>query len=326
MQAAPRACAPRASAAARAGRWRSPSAPRCRPASPARRPRTSWAAGSPHRRRARRSCARSSAQRAPAQQRPLHSSVITSSTPAPAKQTARRSRRAATDHGAPGKLAADIGDRRQRHHRVAEPVGRHAPSEPARGSDIGLRLVERQRSRLGAAPASRSRQRRCIHSHSSGCRRTYISSTSVQRCVNSRIGVGRVRARRLDRMLVDHPVAAVAAAAARTPASPARRCAAPAPPAPTSSPPAGRRSRRRPRPAVDVLIDQQRDAAFAGELAQHLAHRALPVDHRVAGARADALEQRVQRAGCRAAAPAPTSAATRSACAIACISQKPKCR
>jgi len=31
-----------------------------------------------------------------------------------------------------------------------------------------------------------SRQRRCIQSHSSGCRLTYISRTSVQRCVKSR--------------------------------------------------------------------------------------------------------------------------------------------
>jgi predicted amidohydrolase len=30
-----------------------------------------------------------------------------------------------------------------------------------------------------------SRHRRCIHSQNSGWRRTYISSTSVQRCVNS---------------------------------------------------------------------------------------------------------------------------------------------
>jgi len=38
-----------------------------------------------------------------------------------------------------------------------------------------------------------ARHRRCIHSHSSGFRRTYISSTSVQRCVNSPIGSAAVR-------------------------------------------------------------------------------------------------------------------------------------
>src|SRR5205814_3261 len=35
-----------------------------------------------------------------------------------------------------------------------------------------------------------SRQRRCIQSQSSGCRRTYVSSTFVHRCVNSRIASG----------------------------------------------------------------------------------------------------------------------------------------
>ena len=92
-----------------------------------------------------------------------------------------------------------------------------------------------------------SRHRRCIHSHSSGWRRTYISSTSVQRCVNSRTASALSARRRLDRVLVDHAIAARRRAAARTAARPARRSAAPAPRAPTSSPPAGRRSRRRSR-------------------------------------------------------------------------------
>ena len=145
-----------------------------------------------------------------------------------------------------------------------------------------------------ASRGSRSRQRRCIHSQRSGWRRTYISSTSVQRCVNSRTASGESVARRRHGVLVDEPVAS---AGQRQREHRDHRSARPQ---------RQRRQRggRRGRAAeevhvhrvgrVQMLVDQDRDATIRRQLPQHLADRALPVDHRVARARADALEHVVQ--------------------------------
>ena len=109
--------------------------------------------------------------------------------------------------------APDVGDRRQRHHGVAQPVGRqHEHAADLRGiATIAQSAAVTASSRLAASsarPGSRSRQRRCIHSQSSGSRRTYISSTSVQRCVNSRTASGESSRGGGDRLLVHEPVAA----------------------------------------------------------------------------------------------------------------------
>src|SRR6185295_10777578 len=45
---------------------------------------------------------------------------------------------------------------------------------------------------------------------------------------------------------------------------------------------------------MQMLIDQHRDAAIALQIAQHSPEATLPIDDRIAGARANALEHRVQ--------------------------------
>ena len=64
-----------------------------------------------------------------------------------------------------------------------------------RTSSLVLRTSQSSLAPAGNMPGTsslgvRSRQRRCIHSQLWGWRRTYISSTSVQRCVHSRTGSG----------------------------------------------------------------------------------------------------------------------------------------
>ena len=169
-----------------------------------------------------------------------------------------------------------------------------------------------------------SRQRRCIHSHSSGWRRTYISRTSVQRCVNSRTASGVSARGGSTGMLVDQAVAAAAERQRehrhdrRAGAQRQRRH--------------GRGRRRRALEEVDV--DRRpargcadRSAAPRRRRLQHPHHapdRALAVDDRVAGALADPLEQLVEaRVVERARQHANRLEAER--CAIACSSQKPKC-
>ena len=98
----------------------------------------------------------------------------------------RRNRASAGDRQVGvGKMTTDVRDRGKRHHRVTQPVGcEHDQTSWAAGHGCAA----------GNMPvvtgAGASRHRRCIHSQSSGCRRTYISSTSVQRCVNSRTASG----------------------------------------------------------------------------------------------------------------------------------------
>ena len=71
---------------------------------------------------------------------------------------------------------------------------------------------------------------------------------------------------------------------------------------------------------MQVLIDQQRNAMIGRQLAQDLAHRALAINDRVAGARADPLEQLVEpRVVERPRQHGDRDG--RSACTIACISQ-----
>ena len=95
--------------------------------------------------------------------------------------------------------ARDRGHRRQRQHRVAQPVRR--PDDQTRRRPEGARrssglIRSRPSAAAGNMPAvsavcaASSRQRRCIQSQRCGCRRTYISSTSVHRCVSSRTGSG----------------------------------------------------------------------------------------------------------------------------------------
>ncbi len=63
---------------------------------------------------------------------------------------------------------------------VVSPWSCHSPSSAVAGGNIpGV-----------PAGSGASRQRRCIQSHCDGWRRTYISSTSVHRCVNSRTASG----------------------------------------------------------------------------------------------------------------------------------------
>ncbi len=97
------------------------------------------------------------------------------------------------------KMPADRRHRRQRQHRVSEPVRRtQHQTLDARGvgdghsgaslsSGAGAGNMSRTSS---VAPDGKSRHRRCIHNHRCGWRRTYISSTSLQRCDSSRTGSG----------------------------------------------------------------------------------------------------------------------------------------
>ena len=93
-------------------------------------------------------------------------------------------------------MPTERGHRGQRQNGVTKPAGAHddgirrAPC-PA---ESGIRLVYFHPSRRrvskparsdASTPGSSARQRRCIHNHKSGRRRTAISRTSVQRCVNS---------------------------------------------------------------------------------------------------------------------------------------------
>ena len=138
------------------------------------------------------------------------------------------------------------------------------------------------RSRGDVAPATR--HRRCIQSQSSGWRRTYISSTSVHRCVNSRTASGRVGARRLDRGLVDHtiPAAGQRQREQRDDGGPGAQgqCRQ------------RRGGRRRPPEEIDVhrigaghvLVDQDPDPVPGRQQAHDPPHGPLTVDHRVAGA------------------------------------------
>ena len=147
-----------------------------------------------------------------------------------------------------------------------------------------------------ASVTGESRQRRCIHSQSSGCRRTCISSTSVQRCVKSRMASGESSAGGVDRVLVDQAVTADAVRQ-REHGDDGR------------AGPQGQhaeRERRGRRPVeevhgdrvgrLDVLVDQDGHAVVGAERLQHPAQRAPPVDHVVALAAAHPLEQIVQPA------------------------------
>ena len=90
---------------------------------------------------------------------------------------------------------------------TASPSQLGASTSSRRGSGI-----ERVVARPAAARSPRqrrhrrSRHRRCIHSHSSGWRRTYISSTSVHRCVNCVTASGASEAGGSHGVLVDEPV------------------------------------------------------------------------------------------------------------------------
>ena len=76
-------------------------------------------------------------------------------------------------------IAAKVADGRKRHHRITQPV-RRDHQQP-----LDLTCHE-----ACSAGAGSSRHRRCIQSQRCGSRLTYISSTSVHRCVNSRTAPG----------------------------------------------------------------------------------------------------------------------------------------
>ena len=223
------------SAAVRASRCDSPSARECRARHDVERRRET-------------SSAAAAAMSSPADARGHLSRCTSSTSPAPCRNSERhgglcrdRERRR------PAKRAAQVGDRRQRHDRVAEPVRRDDDDAGHIGFFFRVLLAtgnmpgtpSSDGPRVAPAPVHPQPELRMTpHVHLEHVR------AALRELANRLVAVG---ARRLDRMLVDHPIAAARRAAARTPARPARRCAAPAPRAPTSSPRAARRSRRRSR-------------------------------------------------------------------------------
>ena len=118
---------------------------------------------------------RSSRRRAPScPSRPRHSNSTTSSTMGTKLNKCDTDARAATMRRPSLESPPHIVYGRQCHHSIAQPV----------------RCKESERGRAQTSDAPRSRQRRCIHSHKSGCFLTYISIASVHRCVKSRIDSG----------------------------------------------------------------------------------------------------------------------------------------
>ena len=135
--------------------------------------------------------------------RALPSAVMTSSTPGTSRKRSADAARAATIRRAGGEVVSDVGDRRQRHHRVAQPVRRNDDDRPRLRHRSGIRLArvnDLAASRPGRATAGASRA-----TARDDAGRT-SPGTSVQRCVNSRTASGVSVVRRIDGMLVDEPV------------------------------------------------------------------------------------------------------------------------
>ena len=111
---------------------------------------------------------------------------------------------------APSRTAARPRDARPR---SAAPARGRDECPPAPAAPSPRRQASWARRPAVARTQTLARHRRCIQSQRSGCRRMYISSTSVQRCVNSPDRIRRIRGGRLDGVLEDHAIAARSAAA-----------------------------------------------------------------------------------------------------------------
>ena len=112
--------------------------------------------------------------------RPDHSSTTTSSASGVIAKRPATDFRAATSRRERGKC-----------RRRSPMAGSAMTASPSQfGETTSSRSTSHRHEACSAGAGSWSRHRRCIQSQRCGSRRTYISSTSVQRCVNSRIASG----------------------------------------------------------------------------------------------------------------------------------------
>ena len=152
-------------------------------------------------------------------------------------------------------------------------------------------------SRAGRSPgdiSSSSRQRLCIQSHKCGLA-PHVHLEHVGAALRELARrLGRVVSRRVHRVLVDQPVAAVAKGSANTGRRP-RRSGSRAPPPPTWSRRGARRSRPAPHPRPGCAGRSAAPRPCCRAAPAGCGEPAAPVDHAVAGGRAHPFEQVVQQ-------------------------------